>query len=60
MTSFFNKVEGSTCEVYNIYDNYIKAIASIPIYDAHNIITIINAYKKDSKSIEGICRKILK
>ena len=57
---FFNKAEGSTCEVYNIYDNYIKAIASIPIYDAHNIITIINAYKKDSKSIEGICRKILK
>ena len=57
---FFNKVEDSTCEVYNIYDNYIKAIASIPIYDAQNIITIINAYKKDSKSIEGICRKILK
>lgn len=57
---FFNKVEGSTCEVYNIYDNYIKAIASIPIYDAQNIITIINAYKKDAKSIEGICKKILK
>ena len=42
-----------------IYKQTLKN-KSIPIYDAQNIITIINAYKKDAKSIEGICRKILK
>lgn len=57
---FFNHVEDSTCDVYDVYEKYTKAIASVPIYDAENITMIIEAYKKDKKSIEGICKKILK
>jgi vacuolar-type H+-ATPase subunit D/Vma8 len=56
---FFNKLEDSTSHVYDVYENYTKAVASVPIWDAENITLIIEAYKKDQKSIEGICKKIL-
>jgi len=55
---FFNNIEDSTSEVYKVYDDYIKAVASVPIYDAKNITMIIEAYKKDPKSIDGIVKKI--
>jgi hypothetical protein len=58
--AFFNSEENSTCDVYDVYERYTKAISSIPIYECENIILIIEAYKKDPKSIEGICKKILK
>ena len=58
--AFFDKVEDSTAHVYNVYETYIKTVASVPIWDAENITKIIEAYKKDAKSIEGICNKILK
>jgi len=45
---------------FDIIDNFYKDVASVPVWDMQNISTIINAYKKDSKSIEGICKKILK
>lgn len=57
---FFKQVEDSTGVVYEIYDNFIKAIASVPIWECQNITKIIEAYKKDPKSIEGIVNKILK
>lgn len=57
---FFNSVEESTSVVYDAYNNYIKAVSSIPIWDCENITLIIEAYKKDSKSINGIVTKILK
>lgn len=57
---FFSKVEDSTVQTYEAYDNYIKAIASVPIWECRNISMIIEAYKADPKSIEGICKKILK
>ena len=58
--SFFNKVEESTSVVYDVYDTYLKAVASIPIWECQNITSIIEAYKKDPKSIQGIVNKILK
>ena len=58
--TFFNKVEESTSVVYDVYDTYLKAVASIPIWECENITKIINAYNKDPKSIEGIVNKILK
>lgn len=58
--AFFNAVEDSTSCVYDVYDNYIKEVASVPIWDCENISMIIRAYKKDPRSIEGICKKILK
>lgn len=57
--AFFNSVEESTEVVYEVYENYTKAIASIPIWECENITSIIEAYKKDPKSIQGIVNKIL-
>jgi hypothetical protein len=57
---FFNKVEDSTIDVYKVYENFLKSVSSVPIWDCENITLIIEAYKKDPKSIEGICKKILK
>lgn len=56
---FFNKVEGSTSDVYDAYEQYTKDISSVPIWDCQNISAIIHAYKIDPKSIQGIVNKIL-
>ena len=58
--TFFNKVEESTSVVYDVYDTYLKAVSSVPIWECENIAKIIKAYNKDPKSIEGIVNKILK
>jgi hypothetical protein len=58
--NFFNVKENETSEVYDVYERYTKAISSVPIWDCENITIIIEAYKKDPKSIQGICNKILK
>ena len=57
---FFNSEEESTSKVYEAYDNYIKAVASVPIWDCENMTRLIEAFKKDPKSIEGIVNKILR
>lgn len=54
---FFDKNEESTIVVYDTYD---KFISNIPIWDMQNLTRIIEAYHKDSKSIEGIVNKILR
>lgn len=55
---FFNNIEGSTVEVYEAYESYVEAIASVPIWDCRNITAMIAAYKKDPHSIQGIVNKI--
>lgn len=55
-----SKEEEATEVCYSIMDNYIKAVASVPVWEQQNIVTIINAYNIDKASIEGICKKILK
>lgn len=57
---FDDKEENSTDYVYNVYDEFIEDVSSVPIYEMKNISIIIEAYRKDPKSIEGICRKILR
>lgn len=52
--AFFNKLENSTTEVYNEYDLFIKAIASVPIWDCRNIRLIIEKYYSDPASLEKI------
>ena len=44
-------VKDSTIDVYNVYDNFMKKISEVPIYDMENISVIIDAYNKDKKSI---------
>lgn len=55
-----SKEEEATEVCYSVMDNYIKAVASVPVWDQQNIVTIINAYNVDKASIEGICKKVLK
>lgn len=55
---FFDKSEDSTAVVYDTYDIFMKTIANVPIYEMQNITSIIEAYQKDRKSIEGIVNKI--
>jgi hypothetical protein len=57
---FFNVKESETSQVYEVYENFIKEIAQVPIYDAENLLTLYKAYKKDPKSMEGITNKILR
>lgn len=57
---FFSKESESVSHCYDVYDNYIKSVASVPIWECRNITDIIEAYKKDPKSIEGIVKKILR
>ena len=55
-----NKEEEATEVCYDVLDSYLKTISSVPIWEMANIVTIIEAYNVDPKSIEGLCRKILK
>ena len=57
---FFNTKENETVNVYEVYERYMKAVASVPIWDCENIALIIEAYKKDPKAIEGIVQKVLR
>lgn len=57
---FFEKSEDNTVVVYELADKFYKEVANVTIYDMDNILKIIQAYKKDGKSIEGIVNKILK
>lgn len=57
---FFNDIEDSTIQVYDVYEKFFNTISNVPIYEMENISTMLEAYKKDKKSIEGICRKILR
>lgn len=57
----FFKLDGATTtEVYSIYKSFITAMATVPIYDAPNVVAIYEAYKINPKAIEGIVNKILK
>lgn len=55
-----NKEEEATSAIYDVTDEFYKTISSVPIWEMANIVTIINAYNKDQKSIEGICKKVLR
>lgn len=57
---FFDKDDKATAQVYGVFEDFLKKIATVPIYDMENIGLIIDAYNKDKKSIEGIVNKILK
>ena len=57
---FFEKESDSTDHVYQVFENFIKRISKVPIYDMENICYMIDAYDKDSKSMNGITNKILR
>lgn len=57
---FFEKESESTAQVYEVFENFVKRIAQVPIYDMENIVSMIEAYNKDAKSMNGIVNKILR
>jgi hypothetical protein len=57
---FFKELENNTTEIYDIYEEYLQAVASVPVHLCKDITLIIEAYNKDPKAIEGIVKKILK
>jgi len=63
-TTYFDKIFNSDSEatevLYDVYNNYIEVVAGVEIEHMDNIRLIIEAYKKDQYSIEGIVKKILK
>ena len=58
--NFFEAQNESTAFVYDVFENFIKKISTIPIYHMESILYMIDAFEKDPKSINGICNKILK
>jgi hypothetical protein len=58
--AFFENLSDSTEHVYQVFENFIKRISQIHIYDMENICYMIDAYDIDSKSMNGITNKILK
>ena len=58
--NFFKVKESETSQVYEVYENFIKEISQVPIYDAENLILMYEAYEKDPKSMNGITNKILR
>ena len=57
---FFESDSNATDMVYKVFEDFIKKISTIPIYDMESLSIVIDAYYKDKKSIEGICKKILR
>lgn len=57
---FFEAQSNSTDVVYKVFEDFIKKISTIPIYDMESIGYVIDAFNKDKSSIEGICKKILR
>lgn len=56
----FDSKEESCIAVTNITQDLISNIATLGFENYGQLSLIIDAYKKDPKSIEGITRKILK
>jgi len=56
----FEKESEAAIIVYETYDNFIKTISNIPIWEMQNVTKILEAYNENPKSMEGIVNKVLK
>ena len=57
---YFDYKEKDTVELYEAYDKYLKAVATIPLWEMQYMTDIIEAYHIDQKSMIGIAKKIHK
>ena len=55
---YFNHKETETIELYESYDAYLKAVATVPLWEMKYMKDIIDAYHIDQKSMIGIAKKI--
>jgi hypothetical protein len=56
----FSEKEEASQVIYDVYDNFIKTVSNVPIWEMQNVTQILEAYEKNPKSIEGVVRKVLK
>ena len=54
----FNEAERPANDVYNALEEMVNEIASLGIMHCEVVTELVKAFKKDSKSIEGIINKI--
>jgi hypothetical protein len=55
-----SEAESQAEVIYDVYNDFLKIVAKVEIQDMVNVGRLIEAYKKDPKSINGLCKKILK
>lgn len=60
LDAMFEQKENEALSISQVFEQYVQTIAKPSISDFENIIAIFEAYEKDPKSINGICKKILK
>jgi len=60
LDNMFEISEIEAVNVSRVFEQYVQTISKPSVWDFENIIAIFEAYKKDPKSINGICKKILK
>lgn len=60
LDNMFAQKEAEAVAISEIFENYVKIISKPSVWEMVNIQAIFEAYDKDPKSIEGICKKILK
>ena len=57
--SFLDAEERSATDVHDVFYDYIDTVKSVSIPEMGELSAIIQAYKKDPKSILGIAKKVL-
>ena len=57
---YFEHKEQDTIELYEVYDEYLKAVATVPLWEMKHMKDVIEAYHMDPKSLVGIAKKIHK
>jgi hypothetical protein len=57
---YFDHKEDETLELYDVYENYLKKVAEVPLWEMQNVKDIIDAYLLDPSSMTGIAKKVHK
>ena len=55
---YYEHKEDNTIELYDTYDEYLKTVATVPLWEMKYMTDIIKAYHIDQKSMIGIAKKI--
>ena len=57
---YFEYKEEDTIALYETYDEYLKTISKVPLWEMKNIKDLIDAYLLDPASMTGIAKKVHK
>lgn len=59
-SDFIDKKEEETDDVRSHYEQFIKEMSDVEIYQMGEVVSILQAYKIDKQSILGITKKVLR